>query len=44
MEPPSEAAERYSDALFLIANKDHGDEIEGQLREMGVGEARIYRF
>lgn len=44
VEPPSEAVKRYPDALFLIANKNHGDEMKGQLREMGVGEARIYRF
>lgn len=42
--PPSEAVRSYGDALFLIANKDHGDEIERQLREMGVGEAGIFRF
>ena len=42
--PPSEAGRRYPDALFLIANKYHGDEIERQLMEMGIEETKIYRF
>ena len=42
--PPSEAGRRYPDALFMIANKYHGDEIERQLMEMGIEETKIYRF
>lgn len=41
---PFEALKCYPNALYLIANKYHGDEIKRQLREMGVKEANIFRF
>lgn len=34
--PPAEAAKLYPSALFIIANKDHGDEIFRQLSGYGV--------
>lgn len=42
--PPFEACKRYPDVLYLIANKYHGDEMKGQLQEMGIEEASIFGF
>ena len=41
---PDIAVDQYPEALFVIANKLHGDEIAEQLKEMGVQEARIYKY
>lgn len=41
---PDVAVDKYPEALFVIANKLHADEIEIQLKEMGVQEARIYKY
>lgn len=41
---PDIAVAQYPEALFVIANKLHGNEIAAQLKEMGVQEARIYKY
>ena len=39
--PPEEAKASYSDALFVVANKLHAQEIVEQLRNMGIAKDRI---
>jgi glycosyltransferase involved in cell wall biosynthesis len=41
---PGIAVDMYPEALFVIANKRHGDEIAIQLKEMGIQEANIYKY
>lgn len=41
---PLETFKHYPDAVYLMANKYHGDEMKGQLQEMGVKETNIFRF
>lgn len=41
---PAIAVDKYPEALFVIANKLHGDEIALQMKGMGVQEARIYTY
>ena len=41
---PDIAAAKYPEALFVIANKSHADEMAGQLMGMGVQEERIYKY
>lgn len=41
---PDVAVDKHPEALFVIANKLHGDEIAAQLRGMGVPEAKIYKY
>lgn len=36
-----EAIRKYKDAVYLIANKKHGEEIHRQLIDSGIGEERI---
>ena len=42
--PPKEAAERFAEAFFIIANGAHGDEIQGQLQCLGISENQISRY
>ncbi len=41
---PDIAAEKYPEALFVIANKLYADEIVRQLEGMGIQEERIYKY
>lgn len=41
---PDIAVKKYSEALFVIANKLHADAIALQLKAMGVQETRIYKY
>lgn len=41
---PEQAVENYPDALFVVANKLHGEEIAAQLREMGVQNEMIFVY
>ncbi len=42
--PPEAAAKRHPDAFYIIANKQHGQDMARQLREMGVPEGRIWVY
>lgn len=39
-----DAAIRYPDAVYIVANKYHAREMEGQLRRLGIPEDRIYSY
>lgn len=41
---PKQAVESYPDALFVVANKLHGEEIAAQLKGMGVRTEMIYIY
>lgn len=34
----------HGEELYLIANKYHGDEIDGKLQKLGIKKSNIYRF
>ena len=42
--PPSQVVEIYPEAIFIVANRYHGDVIKIQLREMGIEKSHIYEF
>ena len=39
--PPEEGVEKYPDAVYIIANVDHGREMLEQIRQFGVREDNI---
>lgn len=41
---PQEVIERFSDALYCIASIKHCDEIEDQLKEMGIPKSKIVKI
>jgi len=42
--PPEKAVKKYSDALYVVANKFHAQEIKQQLKDLGIQEKRIYIY
>ena len=38
---PQEAVQKYPDAVYLIANKQYGLQIKGQLADMKIAESKI---
>jgi len=42
--PPDAVVEKYPDALYVVANRYHSDEITMQLKDMGVQDKDIYIF
>lgn len=42
--PPEKAVEKYPDALYVVANKFHAQEIKQQLKDLGIQEKRIYIY
>lgn len=41
---PAETIEKYPDLLYVIANRYHGEEINRQLKRLGIKESNIYKF
>lgn len=41
---PAEAARLYPDSYYVIANRNHGNEMRTQLMDLGIGESRIYQY
>lgn len=41
---PEEAVLKYPGAVYIIANRLHGDEMKSQLRSYGIGEEDIYIY
>lgn len=41
---PIQAVEQYPNAFYIVANKQHADEIAGQLMRLGIREEMIYKY